>query len=346
MGTQPPRPGPAERAAGPVLAADPTTSRWWASIADTDPVTVEPPDPLELPARLVDLAVPHEDIDAIVRAVATMAADPAYVEVLGRWCGRLHEAMEDPTVRFFDVPDLVGVLGEDHRWFHVHAYLAMLPSVARRHERLGVPADVTRRTLADLGRHLARERRRTGRGGLGTAQWLTLHQRGLIFQLGRLQFERATLFGPYARVMRSAGEDAEEGEPVLSVHIPALFGPMSPAACDASFARARAFFARHLPDERYRYVICHSWLLDGQLTRYLRPTSNIVAFRDRFEGFGPPDEAPADASVVNFVTGRDLGDVAELPRTTSLERAIADHLRTGGHWHTVLGWARWPSAAA
>jgi hypothetical protein len=120
-----------------------------------------------------------------------------------------------------------------------------------------------------------------------------------------------------------------------------MFGPLSPEACDRSFAMARAFFARHLPDVHHRHVICHSWLLDDQLDDHLRPTSNIVAFRRRFDGLGPRDETPADASVVDFVTGRDLGEIADLPRRTSLERAIADHLAAGGHWHTVLGWSRW-----
>lgn len=323
------------------LAEHPATAAWWSATATAERLTVELPDAVDLADLLVDLAVPHVDIDAVMASMRRLDGGGPAVELLERWCGRLDAAMGDPAVRFLDVPDLTGPLGEAYRYFHVWAFLAMTPRVARLHHRLGIPAETTRRTMADLGRHMARERLRTGVGGLGTAQWLTLHQRGLIVQLGRLQFERAALFGPYAEVMRAAGEDAEAGEPVLSVHIPALFGPLSPAACDASFAAARGFFARHVPAERHRYVICHSWLLDGQLPDHLGPGSNIVAFRDRFDRFGPPDRTPADASVVRFVTGRDLGAVGDLPRRTSLERAVADHLAAGRHWHTVLGWSRW-----
>ena len=72
----------------------------------------------------------------------------------------------------------------------VCVFVAALPRTRAYHHERGVPADVSRRTLADLGRNMAFHRRRRGRGGVEVPQWLTRHFRGELYQLGRLQFER------------------------------------------------------------------------------------------------------------------------------------------------------------
>ena len=49
-----------------------------------------------------------------------------------------------------------------------------------------------------------------------------------------------------------------------------------------------------------------------------------------------------EKAVVEFVYGRREPDLGALQRRTSLERAVADHLRAGGHWRGGLGWFPWP----
>ena len=44
-------------------------------------------------------------------------------------------------------------------------------------------------SAADLGEEVALYRREVGVGGLRTQWWLLLHLRGLLYRLGRLQFE-------------------------------------------------------------------------------------------------------------------------------------------------------------
>lgn len=217
---------------------------------------------------------------------------------------------------------------DEETWLHAWALLSALPEIRRYHREIGVPDEVSWYSLADFGLQLARYRRLHGRPGLAAANWLTLHFRGMLYRLGRLQFQRA--------------EVPEPAGPVLSVHITAD-GPLTPSACDESFARASRFFARHYPHVVYRRAYCHSWLMDAQLARYLSPESNILRFQRRFVIPGRAPVKNADLDVLKFVFDRPPtplrpGDLDKLPQRTSLQRALVGHLRSGGHWWTRVGW--------
>ncbi len=295
------------------------------------------PDADDLPALLLDLAVPHEDVNELVAQWRGLTADPGTLRLLAECVEELFREPED-TGR---TPDLPGLLASAPAGptdtFAVHVLLAALPRTRAYHRARGIPAEISRRTLADLGRHLALHRRRHGRAGMRSLRWLVRHFRGELYQLGRLQFERARLGDLDARVTAPAGLDATPGTPCLNLHVPDFHGPLTPSACDRSLALARAFFARHFPEERPVAVLCHSWLLDPQLRRYLPADSNIVRFQERFRIAREQGE-PADTEPVQFVFGDPDLPVATLPRRTSVERAVGDHLRAGGHWYIGHGW--------
>ena len=87
--------------------------------------------------------------------------------------------------------------------------------------------------------------------------------------------------------MGHAGEDIpkyniKKGDNVLEVHIPAGDN-LSMEECKLSFAKARIFFKKHFPDFDFKYLTCHSWLLDSELTKYLPEGSNIIAFGNLFD---------------------------------------------------------------
>lgn len=163
-----------------------------------------------------------------------------------------------------------------------------------------------------------------------------VHFRGLLYALGRLQFERSKLGNRTGRAVAAAGLSYGPGDPVLSVHIPAFYGPITPEACDASFMRAKGFFARHFPETVYAIATCHSWLLDEQLAEYLPEHSNIIRFQQRFRQAYRPDDD--DEAIIHFVFRRTLRDLAQLPQRNSMERAVVAHIRSGRHWHGGAGW--------
>lgn len=214
------------------------------------------------------------------------------------------------------------------------ALLSTVDDVRAYHRSRGVADDVSWATLADLGQHLRLGRRLLGHTGLGSPGWLTLHFRGLLYRLGRLQFERIVVG---VRHLRAIWPDAREDLPAVSVHIPES-GPLTDAACDDAFARAATFFATCFPEVGYRTALCHSWLLDEQLRAYLPEDSNILRFARRFRPVPPEDRQPDDAQVLDLVFHRRSPDLATLPQDTTLQRAIVTHLNAGRHWYFRAGW--------
>ncbi|GAA0941466.1 acyltransferase domain-containing protein [Nonomuraea longicatena] len=298
---------------------------WLDHLESVGPVDVRFPH--DLLGELLRLAVPHEDIGGVLAGLPA-PGDPHWW-LLERCVGSLVASMGDTEAppRFPELPEL-------GPYFYVHVYLAALPYTRAYHREHGIPEHVAQATLADLGRNMAVHRKRFRAPGLHAPFWFMLHARGMIYQLGRLQFERSLMREGTASGVRAAGMDPGDGNPALDVHIPDFCGPMDPASCDRSFARAAEFFPRHFPKEKYLVATCHSWLLDEQLARYLPEGSNIIAFQRRFHLLHR-----FETGVLGFVFGADA-EADPLPRRSSLERAIADHLAEGGSWYGRAGWLR------
>jgi hypothetical protein len=311
----------------------------WLRVLETahvPPIDVVLPQADELPAILLDLAVPHEEINGLVALRDTVLQDPEMQWLLERTvrllASRIGSAGERP--RLPQLPESWGAVG---RYFYVYAFVATAPFTREHHEVRGVPEDVSRRTLADLGRNIAVHRRRHGVGGLLFPDWLTLHLSGELYQLGRLQFQRARLGGRTGQAVAAAGLPLGPGSACLELHIPDFSGPLSPAACDRSLALAREFFPRYYPEERQAVASCGSWLLDPQLAQYLPADSNIVRFQRRFRDVHAP-EWDFDRDTLGFVFGDPELPLDTLPRRSTLQRAVVDHLRSGAHWRGGRGW--------
>ncbi len=313
---------------------------WLADLAALGP----PPGGARLPpaadvaALLARLAVPPEDARVILAHRPSPATAPAAWWLLER-CAHLLARRRGGMERLAPWPALPPALGPAGRCFYVSVFLAALPGVRAYHRARGIPDAVSWATLADLGRHVALHRRTHGAVGLDTQTWLTLHFRGALYDLGRLQFERARV-RPDDAALADAGAPFRQGDPALAIHIPEA-GPLLPAACDAALARARPFFARHFPEEPYRIATCTSWLLDDQLAAYLPPEANILRFQRRFRPL-PGVAWEGDAAIVQFVFRRVGAPLEALPRRTALERAVVDHLRAGHHWRIRAGWLTLP----
>ncbi|WP_166655464.1 acyltransferase domain-containing protein [Actinorugispora endophytica] len=243
-----------------------------------------------------------------------------------------------------DWPDLVSAADARVRCAPVYAFVAATPALVERHARLGVGRDVTEATLADVGRHVAKNRDMFGHVGLELPVWIALHYRGSLFEAGRLQYEPSRL-GPGGAVTwygADAGqglpEELREGRPSARLHIPET-GPLDPVAVEESLKRGRAVLAAATGGD-VPVATCTSWLLDPQLKRYLDPGSNIIAFQDRFTLLD--EGAPGDEDVFRFVFRRTRVVPDEVRATTRLERGVLDLLGRGGHWRARTGWLRLP----
>lgn len=271
------------------------------------------------PAILARLAVPPEDTTEIMAAWPDDDS-PLWTPEL-RWLLDRSIALVRADLGGHEWlapgPALPRERGPAWRHLYVYAYLALADVALGYHREHGIADAVSWATLADLGRNLAVDRRMRGEGWPVMQSWLTLHTRGSVYELGRLQHERGDTIG---------------------VHVPES-GPLTPQAITASLDEARLFFPRHFPDERYTEFSCGSWLLDPQLREYLPADSNIVSFQRRFElePYEPLDGLDCDVEVRRFVFRSLTTPLDQLPRRTVLQRAIIDHLKAGGHWYWRRG---------
>ncbi len=200
-------------------------------------------------------------------------------------------------------------------------------AVRAYHAGRNIGAEDSEGGLRDLGQQVWVHRMTFGEFGLHTQWWLTVAWSGVLFWLGRLQFNL----------------QLEQGRWMVSTHIPQS-GPLTPASVDDSFDRARRFFAAHFADRPASAFFCHSWLLDPQLVEVLPAQSNMVRFQQRWSDVRVAGSGDADALFFVFrrrydwdVDGGPDLQLDTLAYTTTLERAIVDRLRTGGHWRVCTG---------
>jgi hypothetical protein len=316
---------------------------WLAGLEELGPIPAGArlPSSDEAEETLRRLGFNDPDVEDVLPALATIGGEPEVWWLLERCVNRVVRAIGDPDADSGPWLDLPSDLGVSGRCFWVFVYLAALPDVRRWHRARGIPDDVSWATLADLGRHVARFRRRNGVSGLDSARWLSLHFSGAIYALGRLQFNPYRLrTGPEGPLFwyeegEVPGPGLGTGDPALGMHIPEA-GPLTPEACDASIAAARTFFADHFPEHGARVVTCTSWLLDDQLLEHLPPAANIVRFQRRFELV--PGAYENDDDIFQFVFHRPPSTIDDLVPRTTLERAIVAHVRAGNRWRLRTGW--------
>lgn len=211
------------------------------------------------------------------------------------------------------------------------AYLQLTPTVLNWHRARGIPRQVTRETLADVGRNLAINRRSHGEFGLETWDWLAAHFTGMLFALGRLNFMLHPTKEFVAGVM-------EPGDWVPGILIPES-GPPTPQAMDNSLLLARGFFSTYFPDRPVATAVCVSWLLDPYLLQHLPEETNIASFARRFVPMGRPVDDAMAALFFVFRT-RDRGTLATLPRDTRLQSLVLDRAARGEAWQIGAGYLR------
>lgn len=287
----------------------------------------------DLPETLVLLGLAEQDARDLLALVSRTLTDPPTLsrvaELSGAVRARIGSLMPDPEPVWQRDGEWAGEPG-----VALCTLLATVPDIRSYHQGRGIPDAISWRSLADLGQQVAVHRLTYGEFGVHTHDWLLNAWTGRLYWLGRLQY---TI------------EHIDDGV-FASAHIPRA-GSFDPALVDASLARVGPFFARHFPELRLRGVHCASWLLDPQLADVLPPGSNIAAFGRRWQLTG--EVRPGDADVLFFVFSRrgrhrDGSDIAidSLPQNTSLQRAVADHLRAGGHWHCRVGYLPLPDGGA
>ena len=189
-----------------------------------------------------------------------------------------------------------------------------------------IPYEITVATLKDVNVWLANYDAQYGGIGLAQFSWLVRHYTGDMFRLGRLQFRlKAPLAGMPA------------AEVAIETHIP-QGEPLDTAACLASFAQAKDFFATYFPEHTPAYFMCDSWLLSPDLVQVAAEDSNILQFMRLWTPVPFPADNSRQAIERVFGFGFSAERLAEAPETTALQRRLKAYLLGGGSINISAGY--------
>lgn len=122
------------------------------------------------------------------------------------------------------------------------------------------------------------------------------------------------------------------GDDLVSIHIPGK-QPFDREFVESSLNHGREFFKKLYPDRALRAFMCISWLLSPRLKKFLKPTSNILDFQNRYTRFPYPCEGlPVFQFVFELgVSSLEEVDLDALPETTSVQRNIKRIYQDGGY---------------
>ncbi|MHA0857259.1 hypothetical protein [Paenibacillus sp. CMAA1364] len=107
---------------------------------------------------------------------------------------------------------------------------------------------------------------------------------------------------------------------MLNVHIP-TGEPLLAEAVEESFELARAFFRGISP-----VFICHSWLLDSDLSDILNPESNIIQFQSHFYIY---DVDKSSKEAEQRIFSKESDNPSTYEENTQLQRHAKAYLMAG-----------------
>ncbi|MCT1909611.1 acyltransferase domain-containing protein [Brachybacterium paraconglomeratum] len=315
-------------------------------------------------ALLENLGITDQDASDLLPLLDAAAADEEVLAEVTAIANRLRAAagLEVPEVDLAAEKDrhdaLQRRLAPGEGLVAILALLVSTSTVRAWHTARDLTPEQSWEVLADLGQQMRVHRAGTGRLGLHQLNWVSMNWAGRLVHLGRLQFDLhrqrvALLAGSGSTPSADGSAPAADGSApladdprrwVLGTHIPAR-GPLDPAEVDASFDAATAYFTEHYPELGAgrgteepafgREFVCDSWLLSDQLAEITGEGSNLARFAARWEML---ERSRMDDGALFFVFGRRPPvDVASLPRTSRLERGVAERLEDGRGWTGGLG---------
>ncbi len=206
--------------------------------------------------------------------------------------------------------------------------LYMCESTAESYKKLGIPQEILIATLKDIVVWTNTYTGLKGKLCLGEVAWLKRHLCLELFRVGRLQFSKGQC------VHNVPEYDYFDTDFGLEVHIPED-GKLDEGECRASIEKGKEFFARYFPEYEYKYVTCHSWLLDKTLEKYLKPGSNILRFANMFTIIHEEESCSLLGYI--FRWGIKKEELTEIETNSAFGERIKNAVLSGEKFHITLG---------
>jgi len=212
-------------------------------------------------------------------------------------------------------------------------YICLSKPLRDHYSNAGYSSELYHRTMLDLKYKLIECKLIKGIDGTFVASWLSGFFTMTRFGFKRLQFEVKTCKVDYI----SGDKAIKAGDPAIIVHIPRTGTPLTPTEYEDDFEIAKEFFKDHFIDTPMVFT-CHSWLLYEKLRDFLRETSNIISFMNKFDIVSTDYLESGDYNQVWRLFDVDYsGNLDDLPENSSLHRAYKQYLKEGGRWGAGYG---------
>ena len=197
------------------------------------------------------------------------------------------------------------------------------------YKALGVSDDIILDTFGDVSLRANLFFKKSGKIGLTKDDviWFRHIMNVCIFKIGALQFQKfemlyldeATIGEAYMAFEEIQKTRLPNGSPVINCHIQ-RDADISAVSVEASFARAKVFFAECFPAIRYKAFLCYSWLLYPPMLKRLPDESNIRQFAERFTIISSCEDS--EQAMENLF---DNGKPNVSQKPTSLQKMAIDH---------------------
>lgn len=264
----------------------------------------------------------------LARMLACEDAKRLLVEAMDAYASDMNTDFRALMKKATDAGALVGV---NAYTAYMLLCLLLAPRLREYYREKGIADEIFVETMTDLKWKLAECKIIKGVYGTFVGSWYRLFFQMLLFSFGRLQFE----IRPFRRTYEKDGKRLEPDSLVLGVHIPRMPMAFSRENCEASYARAKEFFADRLGGAPVAFV-CNSWLLFPEHEKFLHEKSNIRKFMARFD----ITESKYNEEYEELWTVFDMeytGNIEDFPEDTFVQKAYKEHLRQGGKTGSGFG---------
>ncbi len=272
------------------------------------------------------------DYDKLMECSSTRSVFEKYISA--------YEKAEKGKINFSEMLDSVRAVTAD-AGVHTYAAELLIYCCLSRHLRElyqenGIDDGVWRDSMLDLRYKLMECYDMHGIWGSFVAFWFDLFFCLDRFALGRLQYEHSSYFATNEPYTKFGLELIRDKSRALQLHIPSS-GKLTEESVIDSLKKAYGFFK----DTEYvqngiLITECSSWLLFGDMEKFLRPESNVMKFQRCFELTASWGDAGFHDCWRLYNRDWD-GNADALPRDTDMQRRFADWLKAGNSAGCGLG---------
>ena len=285
------------------------------------------------PDAVVVFDLPTESLAPLSAAMKQIDADDTLKQLGAFWHFMVYELDDEigESSNLWALPDHFN--GVQTKLFSLAVLVAGTHRAIANNAASGMSDDVSRASLAFIGRRVREVRDKRKAWGVESLSFLRHYVRGELFRLGRLTFRVSP--APVASFPQLDAKDLR-----IEVHI-AGGASLDSQAVRSSYRQAiERLQGRWVPRPIVGFT-CISWLLDPALKSMLSAESNILKFAEPFQIASVSGDR---RQAYDLIFGDPDVDLSTFSPRSTLQAAVIRHAASGGAIRFFAGFMPWDDA--